>query len=203
MDLKSTYNIIAEDWHVKHRTDEWWIRGMDTFASFLEPGELVLDAGCGGGTQTKFLLARGFRVIGVDFSEGMLAIAKRENPSGEFIVSDLKDVGDLPYAFDGIVAQAVLLHVPRNEAGDHLRRLSGKLKEGGYLYVTVKEKRPDRAEEETKAEENYGYPYERFFSYYTKEEIEAWMREAGCEVVYSRVDSAGRARWIEVAGRKA
>jgi hypothetical protein len=29
MDLKSTYNKIAEDWHKNHQQDDWWVEGID------------------------------------------------------------------------------------------------------------------------------------------------------------------------------
>lgn len=43
MDLKATYNKIAEDWQNDHTTDDWWVSGVDKFISFLEKGDKVLD----------------------------------------------------------------------------------------------------------------------------------------------------------------
>jgi len=39
------------------------------------------------------------------------------------------------------------------------------------LYIAVREKRPGRVEEEIKNESDYRYPYQRFFSYFTLDEI--------------------------------
>ena len=41
MDLKSTYNKIAENWDKDHKKDTWWISGTDKFISLLKPGSLV------------------------------------------------------------------------------------------------------------------------------------------------------------------
>ena len=54
---------------------------------------LVLDLGCGTGTMTELLAAKGYDMIGVDYSEDMLEIAmeKRET-SGHDILYLLQDM---------------------------------------------------------------------------------------------------------------
>ena len=123
MDLRETYNQIAEDWHADHRDDDWWVSGADTFASFLQLGDTVLDVGCGGGIKTAYLIGKGFKVVGIDLSENMIAIAKREVPGGIFITCDLAHVDTLDRPFDAIFMQAVLLHIPKKEAVDRLRSM--------------------------------------------------------------------------------
>ena len=89
MNLKETYDKIAEDWHSDHKKDDWWIEGTDKFISYLSKGDLVLDVGCAGGIKSKYLMQKGLNVVGIDFSEKMIEIAKREFPNGEFLVKDL------------------------------------------------------------------------------------------------------------------
>ncbi len=79
MDLKDTYNKIAEDWHKDHTQDDWWVDGTLKFISLVGVGKEVLDVGCGAGTKSKFLKENGLSVTGIDFSEKMIEIAKREN----------------------------------------------------------------------------------------------------------------------------
>lgn len=202
MDLKETYNRIAGDWHRDHRQDDWWIEGTNKFISFLQKGDLVLDVGCGAGIKSKYLTEKGLRVVGIDFSKKMIEIAKREAPSGTFVVLDLKKADKLEYLFDGIFMQAVLLHIPKQEVAGRLKEVAERLKKGGYLYVAVKEKKPQGIEEETKIENDYGYSYERFFSYFTVDEIESYLRSVGLEIVFSAVDFFRNTSWIQVIGRK-
>ena len=82
----------------------------------------VLDVGCGGGTKSKYLISRGLKVVGIDISENMINIAKTEVPEGKFIVMDLTEVGDLEDMFDGIFMQAVLLHIPKKDVPNILKR---------------------------------------------------------------------------------
>jgi ubiquinone/menaquinone biosynthesis C-methylase UbiE len=52
-------------------------------------GDRAVDFGCGAGRSTRFLKQLGFKVIGLDISEGMLAIAKQADPAGDYqLVSD-------------------------------------------------------------------------------------------------------------------
>jgi len=198
MNLKETYNQIAEDWHRNHQKDDWWVEGTDKFISFLQKGDLAFDVGCGAGTKSKYLIKKGLRVIGVDFSEKMIEIAKREIPNGNFFVFDLSEIDKLDYLFDGIFMQAVLLHIPKREVKDKLEKVITKLKTGGYIYIAVKEKKSQGVEEEIKIENDYGYQYERFFSYFTVDEIKLHLQNLGIKIVFSEIKSP----WIQIIGRK-
>ncbi len=200
--MREAYNRIAEDWHQDHKPDTWWIKGTDAFISFLRPGAHVLDVGCGGGTKSAYLIEKGFRVVGIDFSDGMIEIAKREVPEAEFAVMDMKDLSGIRREFDGVFAQASLLHIPKNEVHSVFREFLSRLKPNGYLYVAVKEKNEGQLDEEIKKESDYGYEYERFFSFYTSVELKQYFLDAGLAIVYEDVVPSGKTRWISVIGRK-
>lgn len=204
--LKATYNKIAESWHEDHQTDNWWQAGTDVFASQLKSRSSVLDVGCAGGTKSKYLLDKGLQVVGIDFSENLIAIAKKEVPEAEFFVMDIHDLDKLPGNFVGIFMQAVLLHIPKREVGEILRKAVQKLNLGGYLYIAVKEKIEDGVDEEVKTDADYGYEYKRFFSYFTLAEFEQYFNEIGLEMIYKDVmppsRSARKSNWMQVIGKK-
>lgn len=203
MNLQETYNQIAEDWHQDHSGDDWWIEETEAFAALLRPGSRVLDAGCGGGTKTKYLTEKGFLVTGVDFSENLLAIAKREVPDARFQLLDLREIERLEEKFDGIFMQAVLLHFSKDEAANILQKIVSRLNPGGILYVSVKEKREGQtADEEVVKENDYGYEYERFFSYYSLREVQEYFEKNGLEILSSGVSYSGKTGWIQVTGKK-
>jgi 2-polyprenyl-3-methyl-5-hydroxy-6-metoxy-1,4-benzoquinol methylase len=202
MDLKETYNKIASDWHQDHMADDWWIEGTNRFISLLKPGDLVLDVGCAGGLKSKYFIQNKLRVVGIDISEKMIEIAKKEAPTGIFFSLPLEDIRKLDYSFEAIFMQAVLLHVPKKEVFARLREVVAKLKPGGYLYVAVKESHVKGVEEEIKTENDYGYEYKRFFSYFTQSEIEKYITDLGLEIIFSDVSVSGRTNWIQAVGRK-
>ena len=201
-DLKNTYNKVAEAWFKDHQDDAWWIEGTDKFVSFIEPCGAVLDAGCGCGVKSKYLAERGMKVVGIDFSERLIDIAKREFTGSDFRVMDMREAGKLKQKFDGVFTQASLLHIPKKEIIDVLRNLLSVLKDSGYFYVAVKEKKPDGPDEEIKKENSYGYEYERFFSYFTLDELKKYLNEVGLRVCYESITPSGNTRWIQVICQK-
>lgn len=202
MDLKDTYNKIAADWHNDHAADKWWFEGTEKFASMLKPNSLVLDAGCGDGSKSKYLIQHGMRVYGIDIAEKFLEIAKQEAPTGEFEVLALEDADKLTKEFDAIFAQASLLHVAKKDILKTLMALNSKLKPGGLFYIAVKEVREGQPEEEIKVDNDYGYTYERFFSYYIVPELEGYFKQLGLEVVHKQMETTGRSNWIQMIAKK-
>jgi SAM-dependent methyltransferase len=201
--LRETYDTIAEDWAKDHSGDTWWVEGTDKFLSLLPQDACVLDAGCGAGVKSKYISSKGPKVIGIDFSKNLLAIAHRNVPAAEFRVLDLRDAGTLPEEFDGVFAQASLLHIPKAETAQVVESLASRLTHGGYFYIAVKEQRPGTPDEETVTENDYGYDYSRFFSYYTVDEVKGYLERLGMTVVHAEVSRASsHTNWVQVIARK-
>ena len=70
-----------------------------------QPGERILDLGCGDGTLTEQIAARGCTVVGIDASPDMVAAATRRGLDARLISAEA-----LPYdaEFDGVFSNAVL-----------------------------------------------------------------------------------------------
>lgn len=201
MDLKETYNQIAKDWHEDHGGDDWWFESADRFISYLKPGDTVFDIGCGSGIKAKYFIEKGFSVFGIDFSEEMIAIAKRENPKGKFVVADAGNLEGIQETFPAIFSHAVLIHFPKKNIPEILRSWVEKLESGGYLCLAVKERRPEEKEEMIVQEEDYGYPYERFFSYFSREEVLRYVTDLGLKIVWENL-SKGKRPWIHIICQK-
>jgi SAM-dependent methyltransferase len=76
------------------------------------PGELLLDAGCGTGRHLGRLRERGATVVGVDFSLGMLRVARRALPGVPLVLADLQRTWPFPTAaFDGALCALVGEHL--------------------------------------------------------------------------------------------
>lgn len=201
--LRATYDRIAEDWARDHEGDTWWREWTATFASMLPHRARVLDAGCGSGQKARFFQDRGFRVIGIDFSEKLLEIARQTASASEFRQLDLRDIRTLPEQFDGVFAQASLLHIPKTEAFSVIEGMVSRLVPRGLLYIAVKAQRPGDPEEEIVTESDYGYDYERFFSYYTMDEMRTHADRLGLSVVHAEVSPvASKGNWLQVIARK-
>jgi 2-polyprenyl-3-methyl-5-hydroxy-6-metoxy-1,4-benzoquinol methylase len=204
MDLRETYNRIAEDWHKDHLHDDWWIQDIDTFVKKLPPGAHVLDVGCGSGVKSKYLIEHGLRVTGIDISEKLLDIARREAPQGDYRVFSMTDLDVMSEMFDGVFAQASLLHIPRIDAGEVVRKMSRRLRPGGLLHIAVKETRDGKPEEGVQKESDYGYEFERFFSYFTMDELEKYLTDARLSIVskFRSPAKSGKTVWLQIIGKK-
>lgn len=102
----------------------------------------ILDAGCGTGVGTEYLvhLNPAATVVGLDLSEGALAVAtERCQKSGANRVAfhhlSLFDVDQVPGEFDLINCVGVLHHTPDPISG--IQALAKKLAPGGLLHVFV------------------------------------------------------------------
>jgi len=84
---------------------------LDRFASLLPKRATVLDLGCGSGEPISAdLIARGFRLTGVDSSATLIGLCKDRFPDHQWIVRDMRK---LPAGrmFGGIVAWHSLFHL--------------------------------------------------------------------------------------------
>ncbi len=108
----------------------------EAFLSRLPAGAHILDAGCGPGRDTLAFLARGFRVTAIDASAAMVELATRVTGQPARLLR-FQEI-DFEAAFDGVWANASLLHVPSAEIDDVLGRLTRALVPGGLLHASVK-----------------------------------------------------------------
>lgn len=68
----------------------------------LNPGQSLLDVGCGAGMFASMASARGLLVSGIDASDALLAIARERAPSADFRVGDLEDLPFPVESFDAV-----------------------------------------------------------------------------------------------------
>ena len=120
----------------------------------LQPGDRVLDMGCGAGRHAFEMFRRGGDVVAFDQDgdelAGVLEIfgaMRAENQVPDGADADVKqgDALQLPFAdgeFDRVVAAEVLEHIPDDETA--IAELVRVLRPGGTLAVTVPRWLPER-----------------------------------------------------------
>jgi SAM-dependent methyltransferase len=110
---------------------------LTAFLAQLSPGATILELGCGAGGDTAEMLARGFDVRPTDGSPEMAELASKHlgRPVETLLFHDLDEVE----AYDGVWANACLLHVPRDQLAHVLSLIWRALKPGGVFYASYKE----------------------------------------------------------------
>jgi SAM-dependent methyltransferase len=99
----------------------------------LPPGR-ALDAGCGTGRHTKYLIERGHQVIGIDASPDMLAHARRELPGADLRAGDLLALPLESTSVDAAVCALALTHF--EVLGPPITELARVLRPGGRLILS-------------------------------------------------------------------
>ena len=110
----------------------------------FQPGDHVLELGCGTGEDALHLARRGVRVLATDSSAAMLAVA-REKTAGEPLVEvsylDIRTHGDAPLrseseSFDGVFANFGPVNVLQDRR-PLAKWLAGQVKPGGVVGMGV------------------------------------------------------------------
>lgn len=104
----------------------------------LRPGALILDVGCGSGRDLLWLSKRGFRVIGMDRSSQLAALAKA-NSSAPVIVADFEVFDFSRFSVDAAILIGALVHISPERFGAALQNITVAVKKGGYTLLTLKE----------------------------------------------------------------
>jgi cyclopropane fatty-acyl-phospholipid synthase-like methyltransferase len=106
----------------------------------LQPGDRVLDAGCGLGRFVAALAANGIDAVGVDISKIAIAEAKREYPGPTYIVADLmQSLSDELRGFDGLVSLSSSFGFGETVADDEamMRAYHAMLRPGGKMAMEL------------------------------------------------------------------
>jgi len=118
----------------------------------LQPGDRVLDLGCGSGRHTIEACRWPVRAVGADIgrldllkARYMLADLRRKGIAPGYADFVLADAQHLPFkdgAFDRVVCTEVLEHIPDDRAG--IRELYRVLRPGGDIAVSVPRYWPEK-----------------------------------------------------------
>ena len=99
----------------------------------VQPGQRILEIGCGHGVAATYVIERGAHLTAIDRSAKMIEAAQRRNPSGEFIQTTLEDADLGDRRFDTIFACRVGLF---HREPDRARELAERwLAPGGALHI--------------------------------------------------------------------
>jgi SAM-dependent methyltransferase len=171
------------------------------FMKLLPKRGRVLDVGCAGGRDSKRFFQKGFQVVGIDLVDTFLEEARKSVPEGEVIKMDMCELNFPQNYFDGIWANAALLHLLKKNIPEVLKDFHEVLKPNGKLHIRVK-----RGEGAGCEKDKLSGGEERPFTYFLKDELEGLVRAARFRIIVTRIfpDESGRKEvsWISLWAEK-
>jgi ubiquinone/menaquinone biosynthesis C-methylase UbiE len=103
-------------------------------AAYVGGGTRALDVACGPGYAAAAAAARDAHAVGVDFSPAMIAIARAEHPSIDFVQADAESLPFLDSSFAAVVSNFGVHHTDSVAA---LRQAHRVLRSGGHVAFTA------------------------------------------------------------------
>jgi len=134
--IQKDYDLIARDYANKRsRPGE----KMQMAVPYLKKGMRILDLGCGPGKFLE-LMPNGVECIGLDFSQKLLLIARKNYPETEFVYGDMTNekVWQKLGKFDAVFAFACFHHlITKRDQQKTTKFIYEHLKDNGALMIVV------------------------------------------------------------------
>ena len=171
---------------------------IDDFISHLPRGAAVLDIGCGGGVPVlKILVEKGYTTTGVDFSEGMLEIAKENVPEAELIQGNIMETDFEAGTFDGIISTYAVIHIYKTLHPALYQKIFNWLKPGGVMLVST-----SRGEDGEDYSTSDYYGVDMVWSHPPASESLQMIRNTGFEIVIERTVTTGDETHLWILAQK-
>lgn len=172
------YDKVATSWSKKYYEERCKQIPVKKFYEMFSLAENkhpeILDFGCGMGYDAKILSNLGAFVIGVDFSENAIEIAKKNVPNAKFFVGDVTERFDKLGRFEGIMCLDTLAYVDIMKMRNVFKNFARGLFSGGLLMISISGE-SGKVPEKSFAEID-GEVYEKNYTGYTVEQL--------CEFAY-------------------
>jgi SAM-dependent methyltransferase len=121
--------------------EKYAMNDVEIFSKHLA-GNKVLDVGCGPGVYLEWFRDKGLDGMGIDLSDNFIRACIEKGLNVRKM--DLEHPILWPNQFDGVFAQASLIHVPKNRFEKALNGLVRLLKPNGIFWLIVKEGEGER-----------------------------------------------------------
>lgn len=134
-----TWNKIAKMYQDRFMDLDLYNDSYDAFLDLVtQINASVLEIGCGPGNITKYLLTKrnDLKIMGIDISENMIELAKKNNPLAKFELMDCREIEKLNKKFDAIVCGFCIPYLSYYDCNKLIWDCNHLLNNGGILYLS-------------------------------------------------------------------
>lgn len=192
--VENGYNKIAEEY--MNQRDLFDIqKELKEFMALIPEKGTILDVGCGGGIPVaKKLFENGFQVTGIDISENMLSLAKKNVPEVKFLKMDMKEINFDEKTFDGITSTYAIFHIPRENHKELFKTLHSILKDNGVILVSMGSSKWEEVSE--------FYDAPMYWSHYKGNKNREIVEQSGFEIIFAEDREHGGETHYWILARK-
>ena len=177
---KSAWNKIGARIASSKIKNKKYLKMFGLFCKKLPKKGTVLDLGCGPGIPiTKELVKRGFSVTGIDLSDKMIWLARKNVPNAKYCCISMTSI-KFSNEFDGIISSYSMLCLNPEDFKKTAAKVSKALKKGGYFLLVLNESPEKHKENESyvriMGQKMYSRPY-------TEKEIKMIFKKYNLKIV--------------------
>ena len=123
----------------------------------------ILDIGCGPANISKYISTKipNADIYGIDYSEKMIQLAKKNIPNGKFEVMDCRDIYKIKRKFDAIISGFCLPYLDEDEVNVFFSNINNLLNDNGIFYLSFVEGNPEDSKYQTNST-----GYQLFFNFH-------------------------------------
>jgi len=140
--VRHAYEVMADDYAKKFvdelATSKFDRSVIDDAFAGRSSSAVVMDLGCGPGQVASYLADSGTRMVGLDLTPAMLAIAHHAHTALLLVGGDVLSLPLRSDSFDGIVAWYSLHNLPRAALPSALSELRRVLRRNGLLLLATR-----------------------------------------------------------------
>jgi SAM-dependent methyltransferase len=136
----NAFHNLADGYQKKYLDLTLYDEFYGQFCESLRPGRIcVLDAACGPGNVSRFLLRKRpeLDLVGIDLAPRMVELARDAVPGGRFLVYDCRKLADLNRRFNGIICAFGLPYLSWPEAIDFFNAAWNALEPDGVFFLST------------------------------------------------------------------
>lgn len=137
-----TWNKVASLYEDKFMDLDLYNSTYDIFCNLLETkNPNILEIGCGPGNITKYIISKrpDFQILGLDIAPNMIELAKKNNPTADFEIMDVRMIRNLKKKFNAIICGFTLPYLSKKDIKELFENCGNLLTENGVFYISFVE----------------------------------------------------------------
>lgn len=177
----NTWNKVASLYEEKFMNLDLYDETYDCFLELLPQTPVkLLEIGCGPGNITKYFLSKrpDLKIVGTDVAPNMIELARKNNPSAEFLVLDSREIDTLNTKFDALACGFVLPYLSESDIKKLIQDCANLLNDHGLIYISFVEGTAQQSEFKVGSDGDRVY-----FHYHELMNLKALLAENTIEVL--------------------